>query len=450
MLIDAISLSLSFDIAYRLRLFMPFFQDDRILRLGAGFSDLRFFFVVSWVLCLYVFGLYNIRQRWDWMDMVFPCVLANGAGLVIVLVSSYLSRSFYFPRLMIPILWVLSSAMILAVRTLLKWILMSAYLRKIGTERVVLVGGGTAAEMFIRRIMGRPEMGFELVGFLPLSEQDKPGMEKVPLISCDEGRLVQAAKDLNASVLVFAGRLSAVEHFPEWVEGLQEAGIQIRVIPDLYDIFPRCLTYSEVGDIPMVHFRTLPFAWWDRFLKRAMDILGSGMGLLILSPLLLAISWAIKRETPGPAFFKQERAGENGFPFIMYKFRSMHSVAGQAPPTKVLKKDPRVTRVGAFLRRRSLDELPQLINVFKGDMSLVGPRPETRLYVEQYERWHRRRLMIKPGLTGLAQAMGIRGNTTIDEKTRLDLEYIETQSFLLDIKIIMRTILTAWFHPEAY
>jgi len=450
MLADALLLSWSFELAYRLRLLLPLFQDDRVLALGSGFHDLKPLFVGTWIFCISVFGLYNIRRRWDFMDVFFPCLLANGAGLTIILVSSYLSRGFYFPRLMIPILWVLSCVFVFISRFVLKRLLRSAYQRGVGTERVLLLGGGPAAEMFVRRIFGRPEMGYELVGLVPLSKEFNKGDEDVRILDCDESGILETATTVNASVVVFAGQISSIGTFPELVEGLQEAGIQVRIIPDLYDIFPRCLTYSEVGDIPMVYFRTLPFEWWDRILKRAMDLLGSAFGLVVLSPFLFAIAWAIKRESPGGALFKQERAGVNGRPFIMYKFRSMQSSAGQAPPTKVHKRDPRVTRVGGFLRRRSLDEMPQLINVLKGDMSLVGPRPETRLYVEQYDRWHRRRLMVKPGMTGLAQAMGIRGNTSIDEKTRLDLEYIETQSLLVDAKILLRTLFTAWSHPEAY
>jgi exopolysaccharide biosynthesis polyprenyl glycosylphosphotransferase len=235
------------------------------------------------------------------------------------------------------------------------------------------------------------------------------------------------------------------------IENLSAKDVEVRIVPDIFEIAPRNMEFDEIGNVPVIGFREIPMQGWESVAKRLVDIVGAAVGLILLSPLFMTIAMLIKKESPGPVFFSQERIGQNGRPFRMYKFRSMRQEAANAPPVKVTgDADPRVTKIGRFIRKTSADELPQLFNVLKGDMSLVGPRPETYLYVSQYTDWNKRRLYLRPGLTGLAQALGARGNTTIDEKTKYDLEYMRNQSFWLDIKILILTVVNLFRQKEAY
>jgi exopolysaccharide biosynthesis polyprenyl glycosylphosphotransferase len=250
--------------------------------------------------------------------------------------------------------------------------------------------------------------------------------------------------------VILTGPLSTKARILPIINKCYAEGIEVKAIPDIFEIAPRYMQFQMVGSVPVVAFRDHPPIGWQVVMKRFIDIVGSLLGLIVLAPLFLVVAILIKKESPGPVIMVQERGGQNGKSFRLYKFRSMIASAANEPPVKVQPNDSRVTGVGAFMRKRSIDELPQLFNVLKGDMSLVGPRPETFLYVNQYSEWNRRRLYLRPGITGLAQARGVRGNTSIDDKTKYDLEYMEKQSVWLDVKILARTILTLFKHKEAY
>jgi len=229
-----------------------------------------------------------------------------------------------------------------------------------------------------------------------------------------------------------------------------ELRLAVRLLPLSLAPYGHRLQLDELAGQPSLCFRDLPAGPWERALKRTLDVALASAGLLLLLPLFAVIAAAVKWDSPGSVFFGQLRAGKDGRPFRLYKFRSMRADAASSPPVKAQRNDARVTGVGRFLRRTSLDELPQLWNVLRGEMSLVGPRPETFLYVRRYSAWNRRRLQVKPGLTGLAQASGVRGNTSIDDKTSYDLDYINRQSLALDLSLIWRTLVTLPSHHEAY
>jgi exopolysaccharide biosynthesis polyprenyl glycosylphosphotransferase len=221
-------------------------------------------------------------------------------------------------------------------------------------------------------------------------------------------------------------------------------------VPDLLQLALSRVDIEDLGGIPIIGVKEISITGWNLAFKRASDIVLSLAVLIFLSPLLLLISVAIKLDSPGPALFKQVRVGKGGRRFICYKFRSMRQGAEEERPQLAdldevvgpifkIRHDPRCTRVGRFLRRTSLDELPQLYNVLRGEMSLVGPRPPIPLEVEQYQEWHRKRLEVSPGMTGLWQVSG-RSQLTFDEMCLLDIYYLENWSPLLDLKIALKTI----------
>src|SRR5215213_9756228 len=221
-------------------------------------------------------------------------------------------------------------------------------------------------------------------------------------------------------------------------------GVEFRIAPSLFNCLPRKTEIDQIGVLPMIRLFREPLSNGASILKRSFDLIISALAIAVLFPLWLLIALLIKLDTKGPVFYTQERVGMDGRLFLLYKFRTI--VAGRAEanlgnenqPTYKLLADPRITRIGKFLRRTSLDEVPQVLNVLLGDMSIVGPRPPIPYEVEAYELWHRKRLDMKPGLTGLWQVSG-RNRLPFEEMVRLDLYYIENWSLLLDLEIILRT-----------
>jgi exopolysaccharide biosynthesis polyprenyl glycosylphosphotransferase len=238
-------------------------------------------------------------------------------------------------------------------------------------------------------------------------------------------------------------------------------GVEFRIAPSLFNFLPRNTEVDQIGALPMITLFRSPLSGIARILKRTSDLMIASVATLVLSPFWLLIAVLVKLDSRGPIFYKQERVGMDGRVFLFYKFRTMHPnaddathrefqrhyIAGETEaqlvsdgrPVYKLQTDPRITRVGRSLRRLSLDELPQLLNVLRGDMSIVGPRPPIPYEVEAYELWHRKRLDMKPGMTGLWQVSG-RNRLPFDEMVRLDLFYIENWSLLLDLKIILKTL----------
>jgi len=222
--------------------------------------------------------------------------------------------------------------------------------------------------------------------------------------------------------------------------------VQFKLVPDLFEILTSQVHVTQVGGVPLLGLKEIPLASpWNRFLKRTLDVLGAAVGLMVISPLLLLCALLIKMTSPGPVFYKQERCGEDGRTFVLIKFRTMRVDAEkETGPVWASEKDPRRTRVGQWLRRWNWDELPQLWNVLKGDMSLVGPRPERPHFVSQFKEnvpRYMTRHLIRSGMTGWSQVNGLRGSTDIRERVKFDLYYIENWSLRFDLKILFLTFL---------
>jgi len=229
--------------------------------------------------------------------------------------------------------------------------------------------------------------------------------------------------------------------------------VSIRVFPDVFQIMASEVTINDLGGLPLLTIRDVALRGWKLTLKRIVDVAFSSLFLLFASPVMMLVALAIKLDSPGAVFFAQERMGLDARPFKVVKFRSMRQDAEAHGPGWTTKDDPRRTRVGAFIRKTSLDELPQFINVLMGDMSVVGPRPEQPAYVERFRQSiprYMERHREKAGITGWAQINGLRGDTSIAERTKYDLWYIENWSLWLDVRIILRTALKAFIDKAAY
>ena len=430
---DGLLIGAAFIAAHWIRAHLPIFEFASLQPLAKSLPLLPLA-VFLWMVAYAIMGLYSLDRPRPVTELLFSTMFASVLGLILLSAVAFMLREFYASRLML-IDFCLSVAFITAVfrGVLQAWLLLRARQGK-GLANAVIVGSTAAVDKICGWISARPGWGLRAVPLF--AEESEP----------PAGSLQEAIERYQPREVIFVGRPSEA-----MLASCCRAGLTPRFLPDLPPVSLMRLNLEVVAGLPTLCLKELPAVAGQHLLKRALDMALSAGFVLLSFPVFLIIALLIKLDSAGPIFFRQTRIGKDGRRFRLLKFRSMKADAAKGPPVKVEGRgDPRVTRVGAWLRRLSLDELPQLINVLRGEMSLVGPRPETPLYVDQYSDWNRLRLLVKPGLAGLAQANGVRGNTTIDEKTRYDLAYIEAQSPALDLALIAKTVLTLPLHREAY
>ncbi len=405
-------------------------------------------------------GVYDHRRGASWFKECYSLINGTTTGIVVMVVVTFFYRPLVYSRLLFIYTGVLTIALLGLSRLAKSIVLRKLRRRGIGVVRTLIVGAGEVGRTVMRNIVAQPGLGYQVVGFV----DDNP----------EKGH-----KDIGR----FRG-LGSIDNLPRIVqeEGVDEViitlpwmyhrkivsimaqcereGIRARLVPDLFQMSLSRMDVDNLGGIPIIGIKDISITGWKLAFKRAMDFTVALVGLMVLSPLMLLIALAIKLDSPGPVLFRQIRVGKGGRHFVLYKFRSMNKGAEEEKqklaeldeaegPIFKIRHDPRCTRVGRFLRRTSLDELPQLYNVLRGEMSLVGPRPPLPSEVEQYEEWHKKRLEISPGMTGLWQVSG-RSDLTFDEMALLDIYYQEQWSPALDIEICLRTIPTIIFGTGAY
>ncbi len=360
-----------------------------------------------------------------------------------------------YSRMLLLYAWLYSIVLIIAIRLLAHVLYKTLVRRGWGHRQVVLIGTNDIARMILQKILWDPALGYDVIGLISEQNAENSHIQGIPVLGSIQ-RLDQILEDLNASFseIIIALPETADRHELLWLIARCERWRKpIRIYPDLFQLMTDRLTITELGGLPLLSLRDVPMRGWKRAAKRAMDIVGAGVGLILLSPFLLMIAILIKLDSPGPVFYVQERMGLDARPFWIIKFRTMRTSPEDKGYGWTVPNDPRRTRIGAWLRRLNIDELPQLINVLIGDMSLVGPRPEQPYYVEQFRRSiprYMERHREKAGITGWAQVNGLRGDTSIAERTKYDLWYIENWSLLLDIKILIRTLVNLFRSPNAY
>lgn len=325
------------------------------------------------------------------------------------------------------------------------------------SPRTLFVGGVEHYDKFIR-FLGQSNQVVNNLGFVSLKNKDKGKEGYIGHVDELERLIHENSVD---QVYIMQRKSANVEALQDYITICKEMGVTVRVIVDAYRVGNAQCYVSSVGTYPVITYHTVTLNKSSRFIKRCMDILGGLVGALLSLPIIIVAGIAIKIEDPGPVFFLQERVGMNGRHFKIYKLRSM-CVDAEAKKAELMamnemgdgfmfkmEDDPRVTKVGKFIRKTSIDELPQFFNVLKGDMSLVGTRPPTVDEVNKYERMHWRRISIKPGITGMWQASGRSEIKDFDAIVDLDTEYIDQWSVLLDIKIMIKTVLQVLRHKGA-
>lgn len=406
-------------------------------------------------------GLYRHARGRGWFDEIV--VIGNTAtnALVLLMAVSFFLQPLVFSRLLLLYAGVFSVLLLALARLLYRELRRRARARGLGVDRVVVVGAGEVGRAVLQHMLARPDLGFQVVGFV----DDDPERGQT-----DIGRVRALGPLDNLSTLIVEQHVNLVIITLSWeyhrqilniVRECARRNVQVRIVPDLFQLKLNRVQVENMAGIPLLGVRdaiTVPRS--QRLVKRLLDVAIIVLASPLWLPVFGIVALAIWLDDGGPIFYGQTRVGEGGRHFRVWKFRSMVKNAdalkaelveaqGLDPRHPKLKHDPRVTRVGRLVRRISLDELPQLINILRGDMSLVGPRPPTPDEVDLYEPWHRQRLEIRGGLTGLWQVSG-RSDVPFEEMVLLDLYYIENWSLLLDLVILLRTIPHVLFGNGAY
>jgi exopolysaccharide biosynthesis polyprenyl glycosylphosphotransferase len=459
-LIDLVLINLALVGAFWMRYELRWFAE---VGFGAQLSDYVLFAVILSILLPITFkldGVYNGQRGESWFDQMYAIINATAKGTIVLLALTFAFRPLVYSRLLF-----LEAAVLIVVLTglarLAKGVLEGRLRRRgIGVERVLIVGGGEVGRTVIRTIVARPELGYHIVGLVD-DNPDKGhtdigrvkglgGLDRLPAVVDNEG-IDQVVITLP---WMYHRKIMGI------VQECERKRIQARIVPDLFQMSLSSVDVDDLGGIPLIGVRKTTIGRWQLALKRVMDVSIATIGGVLALPLVALVALAIKMDSPGPAVFRQLRVGKRGRQFWCYKFRSMYVGAEEEwehlaaynerdGAAFKIKDDPRRTRMGRWLRRSSFDELPQLYNVLRGDMSLVGPRPPLPEEVLQYEAWQTRRLEVAPGITGLWQVSG-RSNLSFDEQCLLDIYYIENWSPFLDIKILLRTVPIVFTGNGAY
>ncbi len=460
MLFDVAVINLALFLAYVLRYRLQWLKE---VAFDAPLQSYLLFwavFSVSVPMMLLADGAYNHWRGRDWLDHTYRVVNAVAKAAVMVMALTFFLQPLVYSRLLILEAGIMMVIFLSLARATA--IAVQSYLRRrgVGVMRVVIVGAGEVGRRVMRNIVARPDLGYQIVGYVddnPVKGEGEIGRFK-GLGAVDNLAGVIDSETVDEVIITlpwtYHRRILTV------LRECRRHEIEARIVPDFFQMSLSQVAVSDLGGVPLIGVQEIAFSQSALLFKRAMDVCGSVILLIVGAPIFAVIALAIKLDSSGPVFFRQERVGEKGRRFMIYKFRSMRQGAENElaqlkklneadGPLFKIRRDPRLTRVGNFLRRTSLDELPQLINVLQGDMSLVGPRPPIPAEVEKYQAWHRKRLEVPPGMTGLWQVSG-RSDLTFDEMVLLDLYYVEHWSPWLDITIMLRTIPQVLLGDGAY
>ncbi|MHB0858598.1 MAG: sugar transferase [Anaerolineae bacterium] len=460
--VDALLIALSFRMAYWVRYDLQWLREvEPAYRVSFGVYGPSMLALIAILLCVYwLEGAYRHERGRLFFDEFYIVLRGTVVGNAAMIVAVFLSTPNYYSRLIFGYASILTVALVGLARAVERGVIARRRQRGLGVERVLIVGADEVARSIMRTVCARPELGYVIEGFV----DDDPAKANTSV-----GRFLALGSTAVLPDLLATRAIDQVIITLPWtahdtIERImgqcQACNVPVRIVPDLFQMTMSNVAVDNLNGIPLLGVQEPMLKDYEIVLKRILDVIISVSGLVVLGPILALISLAIKIESPGPAIFSQVRVGRNGVQFKCYKFRTMCADAEArkadlaerneaSGPFFKIRDDPRRTQVGRLLRKLSLDELPQLWNVLKGDMSLVGPRPNLPSEVVQYQPWHRRRLEVPPGITGLWQVSG-RSDLTFDEMVLLDIYYIENWSALFDLRILIKTVPTVIIGQGAY
>ena len=408
---------------------------------------------ILWPLVLRSMGLYRPQRQRSALDEVFSVFKATLAASLMLVALTYFIREARYSRGALVIFAGLSFVGVGLTRFVFKEVLQELRRRGYNLRFVLVLGAGRLARQVLEQIELHRELGFRSVGVLSQTPK-RVGTKLAGVEVIGTLRDLQKVLERQQVDQVLVALPSRAAHkLPRIMEVCADTTVDVKLVPDVYQYATLFGGLEEFGGLPIVNLQSTGVLGLNALVKRVFDLLFSSLFLLALSPVFLLLALAVKLGSRGPVLFEQERVGLDGKPFRMLKFRTMRTDAEAAGPSFAQAKDPRATSLGIILRRLSLDELPQLLNVLRGDMSLVGPRPERPVFIESFRRHiprYQLRHMVKAGMTGWAQIHGLRGNTSIEKRVEYDLYYIEHWSLLLDVKILARTMAFGFLSRNAY
>ncbi len=412
-------------------------------------------FIVPAYLILYsLCQLYTSRRVQRFRVEFTNIIKANVLGLLVFLTVLYIIKQTHFSRTMLFIFFITNIILAMMVRGMIYLLLFSLRRGGYNIKHVLLVGFSETAKAYIDRVLVYREWGYEVHGILDDNAGPEENYKGISVI----GRIDSLKEYLdsnNFDEIAITLKIDEYSKLRDIVNICEKTGVHTQFIPDYNNIIPTRPYTEDLMGMPVINIRYVPLSnTFYSLIKRVMDVIISLTGILITSPLMVCIAVIIKTTSKGPLIYKQERVGLHNKSFMMYKFRSMRvQEAGEEKKAWTTKNDPRVTAVGKFIRRTSIDELPQLFNILKGDMSVVGPRPERPFFVEKFKEEIPRYMIkhqVRPGLTGWAQVNGYRGDTSIKKRIEYDLFYIENWTLGFDIKIMFLTIFKGLINKNAY
>lgn len=443
---DVFLIALAFVLAYQLRVNIQW-PEPLVNQVPlSSYAGLFVVQLVAIILILFLNRQYYIPRAISRIDQIYYVFISVSVGILIAIaVTTIFLRNnraiLDYPRAMLVYNWLLTIFLLMLGRLFTNWLRQRLQDRGIGKDRLIIAGSGDTARMIIQRIVLSSDLGYDLIGIVN-GEASESEILGVPILGRPED-LPDLISRHHVDEVIVAMPEKGHREMLHVVSYCERGRVTIKIFPDLFQYITSTAGIDDLGGLPLLSVRDYALRGYLLMLKRIIDFLGATVGLIVLSPLMIMTALAIKLESPGPVFFIQPRMGLDGREFMMIKFRSMRSDAEKDGPGWTVKDDPRQTRLGTWLRRREVDELPNLINVFLGEMSLVGPRPEQAYYVDQFRHFVPRymdRHREKGGMTGWAQVNGLRGDSSISERTKYDLWYSENWSILLDVKIFLRTL----------
>lgn len=451
-LIDAFVIAFSYVMAWVIK-FQILKNDDG--KLPFKVYMLAMVAIVAVYLVLYhMFNLYTPKRVQGRRLELWNIVKANTVGIAFILGVLYLIKMIDFSRWMLFYFAVLNVVLETIARNLIRYFLRSIRRNGYNLKHIVLVGYSRAAEEYIDRILDNPQWGYKIRGILDDHIEAGTEYRGIKVIGRIANLMVILPENRLDEIAITLG-LSEYYRLEEIVNLCEKSGVHTKFIPDYNRVIPTKPYTEDILGLPVINIRHVPLTnTFYAAMKRTMDIAGALCAIILFSPVMLFSAIMIKITSPGPLIFKQERVGLHNHTFMMYKFRSMDVQAPEKEKSKwTVKNDPRVTNFGKFMRKTSIDELPQLFNVLKGEMSLVGPRPERPFFVEKFKEEIPRYMIkhqVRPGMTGWAQVNGYRGNTSIKKRIEYDLYYIENWTLGLDVKILFLTIFKGFINKNAY
>jgi Undecaprenyl-phosphate glucose phosphotransferase len=451
---DLLVVTVAWIAAYWLRFMTGFIPVDKGIPEFSHYVSMLVFIWLIWAFVFRRMGLYRPMRGARRARELWGLVNANVLAILVLIAITYLFRekSVQFSRLVFVYFWGIATVLTLLQRAFLRFLLRELRRKGYNLRYMLIVGGGQVAADIASRVRLHQELGIQLLGCLARSSDARWGLGGVPIVG-SYAELEKFVGRTDIDQIVVALPLEEHQLLPEIMAQLKDSLVDIKIIPDLYQFTSIGGAIEEFEGLPVISLQECPLDGINLITKRAVDILLGALLIFIFAPLMALIAFLIKLTSRGPILFKQERVSFDGTRFSIVKFRTMYTDAEASGPGWTRPGDGRITPLGRMLRCTSLDELPQLFNVLRGDMSIVGPRPERPVFIEEFRRRVPRYMLrhkVPAGITGWAQVHGWRGDTSIDKRIEYDLYYIENWSLLLDLKILCLTLVNGFRNRNAY